>query len=196
MPVYVLHLEHDKLYIGHTSKISRRMKDHFVKRKCVRWTSLHAPLRILFILPGTLNTENKLTQVLIQRFQWDNVRGGAWTDPLGKCPNVDNIDYSWKSKVISIIEQRLVFSPDDHMQIKEAEIYLRRNLVCKNRSIYDITPDEEILQFCSNIRLSFECRKRNITEANVDMTNVLDDISLLRQKTRKLVAEATLLLTN
>lgn len=77
--VYVLELEDQKYYVGHTRDTDmKRILDHGSTRNSAQWTKLHKPLRILKVVPGSTCDEDRMTLHAMGVYGWSNVRGGRW----------------------------------------------------------------------------------------------------------------------
>lgn len=77
--LYVLQCEDDKWYVGKTTDISRRFKQHKDGNGCA-WTKQHMPLRITETRPiKTSHDETNLTKDYMKKYGIDNVRGGAYS---------------------------------------------------------------------------------------------------------------------
>ena len=73
---YVLACADNCFYIGRTSSTTRRWREHWTPGKGAKWLGLHPPLRIEAVWKGDI--ERSLTLHYMQRFGWQNVRGGPW----------------------------------------------------------------------------------------------------------------------
>ena len=65
MHCYVLELEGDNYYVGLTSNLPRRIKEHF-SGKGAQWTKIHPPRKVLSVISGDVNflTEKAVTYSL------------------------------------------------------------------------------------------------------------------------------------
>jgi hypothetical protein len=92
--VYVLKLEDHCWYIGLSTNLEKRLKDHF-DGKGAEWTKLHKPLKLeeKFIGYGE-NYERFITFEYMSLYGIDLVRGGAYTV---------RVYPEWKLKIISCI---------------------------------------------------------------------------------------------
>ena len=84
--LYVLKLEDSKLYVGQSIDPEKRIKAHF-KGKGSAWTKLHPPVEIVKQWESKFTDwkeaemeENRITLTLMQKFGWQNVRGGFWSN--------------------------------------------------------------------------------------------------------------------
>lgn len=82
LKLYLLELTGDKYYVGQTDDPEFRFSEH-LSGKGAKWTRLHRPLRMLLTRsiivksPGeAMLYENWLTLQNMERFGWENVRGG------------------------------------------------------------------------------------------------------------------------
>ena len=79
MSVYILKLEHDKYYVGHTEgSVAKRFQQH-VANKGSEWTRTHKPIEIYDSFAGDCFDEEKHTLITMHRFGIDNVRGGSYS---------------------------------------------------------------------------------------------------------------------
>jgi len=76
--IYVLLLEKDKFYVGHTNRTDgERFKEHFAGCGS-KWTQLYKPVQVIEWREGTLMDENKVTLEYMEKYGWWNVRGGSF----------------------------------------------------------------------------------------------------------------------
>ena len=83
--LYVLKLEHDKYYVGITSRVSERLTQH-MQGEGAKWTKLHPPREIVHLAPfATRNlalvAEEKAT--LVCAAHGKDVRGGSLDSTIG-----------------------------------------------------------------------------------------------------------------
>ena len=87
--VYVLELKAGedglpKFYIGHTSRLERRLHDHMTGRSC-EWVRQYGVLTVLECLKtseeGALGLEVAKTTEYKLKYGWDHVRGGRDNNP-------------------------------------------------------------------------------------------------------------------
>jgi predicted GIY-YIG superfamily endonuclease len=77
--VYVLQLEHNKYYVGHTKeKDLKRIVEHGNGRASAQWTRLYKPISILRTMPGSTMDEDRMALHAMEVYGWCNVRGGKW----------------------------------------------------------------------------------------------------------------------
>lgn len=77
--IYVLQLEDNKWYIGKTSDVAVRFKQH-VSGKGSAWTKSYEPIRIVETRPLRNDyDENNTTKDYMKKYGIDNVRGGSYT---------------------------------------------------------------------------------------------------------------------
>jgi len=90
--VYVLRLQNNTQYVGHTTRaIEKRMREHFGP-KGSQWTALHRPVCVESVAPGDTTAENRETLSRMCRYGINQVRGGCWAgirykprfDPCGR----------------------------------------------------------------------------------------------------------------
>lgn len=75
--VYILALEDDCWYVGHSLRIRKRMYAHFHENARTKWTALHPPVSLQTFIDGTLSTEREVTQDMIRLYGIDKVRGAS-----------------------------------------------------------------------------------------------------------------------
>ncbi|MCP3746809.1 hypothetical protein [Paenibacillus sp. A3M_27_13] len=80
--VYALKLEHDCFYVGTSTQIDKRIKNHW-KGKGAVWTQLHRPKELVRKLPLGVcdfptaeHAENLMTIEFMRLYGWNRVRGG------------------------------------------------------------------------------------------------------------------------
>ncbi len=76
--LYILECEDNKWYVGKTTDVQRRFKQH-TEGKGSEWTREYAPIRIAETRPITSQfDETNVTKELMKKYGIDNVRGGAY----------------------------------------------------------------------------------------------------------------------
>ena len=82
--VYVLKLQEEKYYVGVTYNPEKRIKTHG-KKKGSKWTHIYKPVETVYQQEiGEMDYydaeyfENYYTYLAIQKYGWENVRGGAF----------------------------------------------------------------------------------------------------------------------
>lgn len=77
--VYVLKLQQGKYYVGKTSNPQFRLESHFLENGSA-WTRMYKPTQLLELIPDCDNyDEDKYTQIYMDKYGVDNVRGGSYT---------------------------------------------------------------------------------------------------------------------
>jgi predicted GIY-YIG superfamily endonuclease len=84
LKLYLLELAGDKYYVGQTEDPEFRFKEH-LSGKGAKWTRLHKPLFILMTRTISVSSpaeailyENWMTLHYMEKFGWENVRGGDY----------------------------------------------------------------------------------------------------------------------
>jgi predicted GIY-YIG superfamily endonuclease len=75
--VYVLELEGGKYYIGITSNLNLRLYQHFNGGSSV-FTRKYKVIRVVEVLVGNTDEENRKTEEYIARYGYSNVAGGKY----------------------------------------------------------------------------------------------------------------------
>lgn len=77
--IYILKCEEDKYYVGKSTNINKRLKQHF-KKKGASWTKIYKPVQIYEIRRNCDEfDEEKITLQYMKKFGINNVRGGSYT---------------------------------------------------------------------------------------------------------------------
>lgn len=78
--IYVLKCQEGKYYVGKSTNINKRLKQHFKQKKGACWTRLYRPLQIYEIRRNCDEfDEEKITLQYMKKFGINNVRGGSYT---------------------------------------------------------------------------------------------------------------------
>ena len=77
--IYVLKLIENKYYIGRSSKLETRIKNHFNKAGSC-WTRRYKPLEIVETMEGDMFDEDKYTLMYMSMHGIENVRGGSFSN--------------------------------------------------------------------------------------------------------------------
>lgn len=76
--IYILELENSKYYIGKTSNPDFRLNQHFNSLGS-QWTMKYKPIKIIKIIPNCDDyDENKYTNIYMDKYGINNVRGGSF----------------------------------------------------------------------------------------------------------------------
>lgn len=75
--MYVLKLEHEKWYVGHSTAPLKRFDAHMGEEGAA-WTAVHPPLALVETLPGGTTEEMITTLRYMELYGIDAVRGGPW----------------------------------------------------------------------------------------------------------------------
>jgi len=85
LKLYLLELSDDKYYVGQTDDLDFRFSEH-LSGKGAKWTRLHRPLHMLLTRNLSVEAageamlyENWMTLHYMERFGWENVRGGDFS---------------------------------------------------------------------------------------------------------------------
>jgi len=82
---YVLELEKEKIYVGYSTALNQRLRNHFFPKeedKRPAWILKYKPLALIYVISGgTIQLENMLTLAYMNLLGWENVRGGQWCTP-------------------------------------------------------------------------------------------------------------------
>jgi len=80
MFIYILELEQNKYYIGKTTNIAFRLKDHFESNGAA-WTKKYKPIRLESIIADCDDfDEDKFTLKYMEKYGINNVRGGSFCE--------------------------------------------------------------------------------------------------------------------
>jgi predicted GIY-YIG superfamily endonuclease len=85
--VYILALEDQCWYVGHSVRVQKRMYEHLNTSKWTKrtkWTELHKPVALQAMIPGTIYTEKEVTKDLICIYGLDKVRGAQPYNLIGE----------------------------------------------------------------------------------------------------------------
>ena len=75
MQTYVLALDQGKFYVGRTSNLDRRLRQHWTHKGAKYCKQFH-PTRVVMVREG--DCEKELTLEFMRKFSIENVRGGPW----------------------------------------------------------------------------------------------------------------------
>jgi predicted GIY-YIG superfamily endonuclease len=88
--IYVLKLVEDRYYVGRTSNILRRIKEHFTEDGAV-YTKKYKPLKVIEIEEEKSNDHERIkTLSTMEKYGWEKVRGYCWCSLLIKKPKIKN----------------------------------------------------------------------------------------------------------
>ena len=148
--VYHLLLKGGNHYIGITSNLNRRWKQH-TTNKGSKWTKIHKPLKMVEVWQdGTLELENKITYELMNKYGVTNVRGGDCHCPILKeckqfgCNYSDEIseldkiigllNEDWVREIISL-EKSNLNNPSERLTPESVDV-ISNNIIKKNGNWY------------------------------------------------------------
>lgn len=84
--VYVLALESGKYYVGYSSNIEKRLRDHF-NHAGSEWTKKYKPIKVIQREYGKDKAhETQITLDYMREYGWKNVRGGPYTQVIMEHP--------------------------------------------------------------------------------------------------------------
>jgi predicted GIY-YIG superfamily endonuclease len=76
--IYVLKLVEDRYYVGRTSNILRRTRQHFTSNGAL-YTRKYKPLKVIEVEEEKLSDdERKMTFKYVEKYGWEKVRGSYW----------------------------------------------------------------------------------------------------------------------
>ena len=79
--IYVLKCKNGKYYVGKTSNVDRRIKEHFDGNSGSEWTRYHKPIDVIEAEPMNSSLdEMKKTLEYMEKYGIDNVRGAQWSN--------------------------------------------------------------------------------------------------------------------
>jgi len=98
--IYVLRLNHNKIYVGKSNNVNKRIKQH-MEGQGSRWTKLHKVIDIIKIINNADKyDEDKYVKIYMEKYGIKNVRGGSYI-------NIELEDYQLES-----LENELCMSID------------------------------------------------------------------------------------
>jgi len=90
--VYVMQLEDDRFFIGHTqSDLCTIVNQQFTEPRS-EWVQLHRPVKLLSHKYGTLKDAEQTTLKCMEKYGWWNCRGTRWSDVNMRDPPDELID--------------------------------------------------------------------------------------------------------
>ena len=102
--IYVLKLVEDRYYVGRTSNILRRIKEHFTEDGAV-YTKKYKPLKVIEIEEEKSNDQERIkTLSTMEKYGWEKVRGYCWCSLLIKKPKIKNNNKN--KKVVELIPNK------------------------------------------------------------------------------------------
>ncbi|HEY4198916.1 MAG TPA: GIY-YIG nuclease family protein [Mucilaginibacter sp.] len=135
--LYIAELEDDKYYVGQSKHPDFRFKEHLAG-KGAKWTKLHTPLRQLAITKLTIESERETmlyenwhTLKQMERFGWQNVRGGDFlvTD--------DHLLAAQIEHIYDLTENRIKYYVNDNRFIfGKTQDWLVFVLECEDKHFY------------------------------------------------------------
>jgi predicted GIY-YIG superfamily endonuclease len=102
--IYVLKLIEDRYYVGRTSNILRRIKEHFTEDGAL-YTKKYKPLKVIEIEEEKSNDHERIkTLSTMEKYGWEKVRGYCWCSLLIKKPKIKNNNKN--KKVVKLIPNK------------------------------------------------------------------------------------------
>lgn len=144
--LYILQLENGKYYVGKTTDVQKRFREHKAGSGSA-WTTEYKPIKILETRPITsVHDETNVTKDLMKKYGIDNVRGGAYT----------KINYT--DEVKDVIKMELRSSNDACYKCGKKGHYANQ---CTRKSSFKATCHcgEEFYDFEESISHMKHCRK-------------------------------------
>ena len=91
MFIYILELEQNKYYIGKTTNIAFRLKDHFTSNGSA-WTRKYKPIQVQSIIADCDDyDEDKYTLKYMEKYGINNVRGGSFCQMIISNSNIETL---------------------------------------------------------------------------------------------------------
>ena len=80
--IYILRLLNNKIYVGSTTDLERRLAEHRAGQGSV-WTAMYPMLEVVRTIPdASAADEDGWVKTLMYQFGVNNVRGGSYTNPV------------------------------------------------------------------------------------------------------------------
>ena len=87
--IYVLKLVEDRYYVGRTSNILRRIKEHFTEEGAL-YTKKYKPLKVIEVEEEKSREDERIkTIITMENYGWEKVRGACWCSLEIKKPNTE-----------------------------------------------------------------------------------------------------------
>ena len=101
--IYVLKLVEDRYYVGRTSNILRRIKEHFTEGGAI-YTKKYKPLKVIEVKEEKSKDDERITTLLVmEKYGWEKVRSACWCCLEIKKPNIEKIKKQKLKKEIKLI---------------------------------------------------------------------------------------------
>jgi hypothetical protein len=123
--IYVLKLVEDRYYVGRTSNILRRIKEHFTKKGAL-YTKTFKPLKVIEVKHEETNDdEMKMTFIYVEKYGWEKVRGSYWCSlEIKKYPKLNLYEKEKTQKEKEFLETIKI---DE--EIKKLYVFENKNIV-------------------------------------------------------------------
>lgn len=142
LTTYILLLEEDKIYVGITTNIDRRMLQHGCGYGS-EWCKKYKPIKTLKTISDCITTDEiKYTLEYMKKYGIDNVRGGPWCQI-----NIPEDEFYFLNKMIQSISNKCYNCPNKEIQIKNTN-----NQNKFNQRLIEITNTNNILNALSDMR--------------------------------------------
>ena len=83
--LYIIKLIQNKYYIGKTNKLEKRLIEH-TENKGSKWTSIYYPINLIQIIPNCDKyDEDMYTEIYMEKYGIENVRGGTYAQAKLDC---------------------------------------------------------------------------------------------------------------
>jgi predicted GIY-YIG superfamily endonuclease len=131
--IYVLKLVDDRYYVGRTSNILRRIKEHFTEGGSI-YTKKYKPLKVIEIEEEKTRDDERIkTLSIMEKYGWEKVRGACWCCIEIKKPNIEKNRKLKPKKEIKII-------PNDNDEKIKFLYSIENENIIETGKILDISP--------------------------------------------------------
>jgi len=121
--IYVLKLVEDRYYIGRTSNILIRIKEHFTEGGAI-YTKKYKPLKVIEIVEEkSCDDERIKTLTMMEKYGYEKVRGAYWCGIEIKKPDMNKYKKCKQPKIVKIIPN------ENDEKIKFLYCYENKNII-------------------------------------------------------------------